>query len=286
MTTTGSALSLIKMTRAEAYQMVRSAAAQEFANQRSSQVSDRTEFEQNYGSTVELDSHFVNDLRAMMLRASAIAMSSGSTKSTYDKTVIPNKTLEKVASVLAGAVGECELYLAQRRVRSMFAAPTESDYLAPSYNGKVGDPYTWVGDRARHVVEKVLQNVQLVDDVMPASIRDLELEVKKICQHELITGQIPDEYHNDQGDGRCDDTGGMWMHCSKGCGFGGLELTLHGEKVFLSDEQQQKLELESICRDGVMRLPAGMTLEAYEKMSIKKRSEIAMKIGEELDAEG
>lgn len=279
---------LIKMTRTEAYQRIRSAAAQEFANERSSQIAQRAEFERHYGSTVELDQSFVSDLRALMLRASAIAISSGNSKTAYDKTVVPNKVLEKLASSIAGAVGECELYLSNRKARSMFAAPDEADFLGQGYgSGKsVTDPSTWVGDRARHVVDQVLAGIEIVDDQKISSVFELEREAAKLCQHDLKDGH-PEDDEMGEVDPKDEETGGMWKVCRLRCGYSVQELTLHGQSILVSREDMDSMDLDltSICRDGVIRLPEGIDLAAYKKLPKKKRADLSAKIGEILDAE-
>ncbi|MDB5094068.1 MAG: hypothetical protein JWO85_2169, partial [Candidatus Eremiobacteraeota bacterium] len=198
---TGSALAPNTITRTEAYQRVRSAAAQAFADERASRGQRIADFEQNYGSTTDLDESFVRDMRAMATRAHALAITLGDRKSRHDEAVAPNKAMQNVARVLAGAIGEVEFFLSQRRATSLFVPPSEKDFLVDTYGGRVNDPSTWVGPRAQHVVEQTLAGLTIVDDANPAAtVHALAGAAQKTCAHTKIDKNGDgDEYEPDSG---------------------------------------------------------------------------------------
>jgi hypothetical protein len=155
------------MTKSEAYQLVRGAAAELYQNEVASLATKRAEFEQSYGSTQNVDASLVNDMRSLLVRVSALAQTNGkATRNAYGgDTKIPNKILENVARSLATGIGEIELHLAQARARSLFDAPSQSEYVR-AVSPEFTSPQSWVGDSAKGVLA-LLEGVTIVEDPKP-----------------------------------------------------------------------------------------------------------------------
>jgi len=194
------------ITRSEAYALVRSKAANLFANARGEQVLERQNFEQHYGSVTDLDEGFVRDMKALMLRASALSIANGTRKSEYSGgDIVPVRALQSVASTLAKAIAEVELYLAQRRATSLFAPPREDDYLSRNtYQQNIADPTTWVGDKVRLLVQDMLADYIIVDDKKPAqSAVDLQRIFSDECLHAEVLPFENEEAEDNPGGGKC-----------------------------------------------------------------------------------
>lgn len=271
---TGSALAPNTITRTEAYQRVRSAAAQAFADERASRGQRIADFEQNYGSTTDLDESFVRDMRAMATRAHALAITLGE-KKRYDETATPNKALLNVARVLSGAIGEIEFFLSQRRATSLFVPPSEKDFLIDTYGGKVNDPSTWVGLRAQHVVEQTLAGLTIVDDGDPATtVHALADAAQKACTHARIDKQEGDEYEPDSG--KC-----------AACGADFFEVIDNGARRWVDNDVYNFLSGMFLDDDDqlTVALPAGHTLDELIATPQNKRDKLATAWEKQLDAE-